>query len=152
MLARFLLLASLSQNSAPLPFTWMIEGMGDPTSQKVVTVTPTQFGFATGLDVKSIRLDPLPTREDPQPHSISPLKQEVTPKWALRAWFAPPGRRFHLRVTLSDGSVHKVDIYRPAPHSQEPEPKSYKVTPFHLIAPRGMWTTHGLRDCINLTS
>jgi hypothetical protein len=148
----FLLLVSLGQDSTPPLFTWGIEGMGEPKSEKLVTVTPTPSGFAMGRDVKSVTLDPLPTREDPKPHSISPLKTETTPKRALRAWFAPPGRRFYLRVTLSDGSVHKVDIYRPAPRSQDPEPKIYKATPFYLIAPRGMWTTHGLRGCINLTS
>lgn len=142
MLATFLLLVSLSQDSAPLPFSWGIEGMGEPKSQKVVTVWPTPLALVSGLDVKTINLDPLPTREDLKPHAISPLKTEPAPKWGLRAWFAPPGRRFHLRVTLSDGSIHKIDIYRQAPRPEKPEPKIYKAIPRHLIAPRGMWTTH----------
>lgn len=140
MLAAFLLLVSLGQDSTPPLFMWGIEGMGDPKSQKLVTVTPTPFGFASGLDVKSVILDPLPTREDPKPQSVLPLKTEITPKRALRAWFTPPGRRFHLRVTLSDGSVHKVDIYRPTPGSEEAKPKIYSVPSLQLIAPRGRWT------------
>jgi hypothetical protein len=69
---------------------------------------------------------------------ILPLKTESTPD-GLRAWFAPPGRRFHLIVSLSDGSTHRVDIYRGSPPSQgSGKPKPLKIYP--LIAPRGTWT------------
>jgi hypothetical protein len=149
MLAAFLLLVSLGQDSTPPLFSWGIQGMGEPKSDKVVTVWPTPFGLATGIDVKAIALDPLPTLEDRTPRTVSPVKTEPAPRWGLRAWFTPPGRRFHLRVTLSDGSVHKVDSYRPAPASED-KPKIYTPRDLQLIAPRGKWTKIARR--IGITS
>ena len=135
MLASFLLLVSLCQDAAPpTPFLWMIVGMGDPKSLTLVTISLTPFGLGNGIEVETISLDPLPTRDDPKPRAIRPLKTEPAPAperslrgRGLRAWFTPPGRRFHLIVTLSDGSTHKIDIYRKAPRSDEP--KIYRVTP-----------------------
>ncbi len=145
MLASFLLLVSLSQDGAtPRPFLWNIEGMDDPKTLTVVTISLTPYGLGNGIEVETISLDPLPTRDDPKPRAIRPLKTEPAPAlmsgWrerGLRAWFAPPGRRFHLIVTLSDGSTHRIDIYRPVPQS---EPK-LKATPI-IDRTIPMWTTH----------
>ena len=145
MLASLLLLVSLIQDGAtPTPFLWLIEGMGDPKSLTVVTISLTPYGLGNGLEVETISLDPLPTRDDPNPRAISPLKTEPAPAlrsgWrerGLRAWFTPPGRRFHLIVTLSDGSTHRIDIYRPVPPTV---PKPLKATPIDRTIP--MWTTH----------
>ena len=152
MLASFLLLVSLGQPAAaPDLFLWIIDGLADAKSQAlIVTVTPTPFGLVRGVDLKTISLDPLPTRDDPTPRSIQPLKTEPAPKWALRAWFTPPKRRFHLIVTLSNGSTHKIDIYRKVPRADVPG--IYKARPLHLIAPRGTWTAHGSRHYIRITS
>lgn len=144
MLASLLLLVSLIQDGAtPTPFLWLIEGMGDPKSLTVVTISLTPYGLGNGLEVETISLDPLPTRDDPNPRAISPLKTEPAPAlrsgWrerGLRAWFTPPGRRFHLIVTLSDGSTHRIDIYRPVP----PTVPKLKATPIDRTIP--MWTTH----------
>lgn len=144
MLASLVLLVSLSQaESAPVPFLWNIQGMGDPASLIVVTISLTPYGLGNGIEVETIRLEPLPTPADPKPHAIDPLKTEPAPAlmsgWrerGLRAWFTPPGRRFHLIVTLSDGSIHKIDIYRTVPPS---EPR--KLRPFPLIAPIPIWAT-----------
>lgn len=142
MLASFLLLVSLIQDGAtPTPFLWMIEGMGNPKSLTVVTISLTPYGLGNGIEVETISLDPLPTRDDPKPRAIRPVKTEPAPAlrsgWrerGLRAWFTPPGRRFHLIVTLSDGSTHRIDIYRPVPPSG-PKPKA---TPIDRTIP--MWT------------
>ena len=45
-----------------------------------------------------------------------------------------PGRRFHLTVTFSDGSVHDVDIYAPAAPD---EPKEFGGGRLQLISFRG---------------
>src|SRR5688572_29398010 len=111
MLASFLLLVSLRQGGAtPTPFLWMIEGMGNPEILTVGTISLTPYGLGNGIEIATIGLDPLPTRGDPQPRAIPPLKTEPAPAlrsgWrerGLRAWFTPPGRRFRLIVTLSDG-------------------------------------------------
>jgi hypothetical protein len=129
--------------------------MGDPKSLTLVTVSLTPFGWGSGIEVNTISLDPLPTRDDPKPRAIRPLKTEPAPEIGmtgrgLRAWFTPPGRRFHLIVTLSNGSTHKIDIYRKVPRSDEP--KIYKVTPLRLLAPRGMWATHGSSYQIRINS
>jgi hypothetical protein len=137
-LTEFLLVLSLAQDSGPAPFHWMIEGLGEPQPTISVTVTPTPFGLVSGVEIKAIALDPLPTHEDPNPRLIQPTSSEATSKWGLRATFAKPGRRFHLRVTLSDGSIHKIDIYRKAPPE---EPKIYQIGPLQLIGPRGTWAT-----------
>jgi hypothetical protein len=156
MLASFLLLVSLSQDAAtPTPFLWGIEGMGDHKSLTVVTISLTPFGLGNGIEVETISLDPLPTRDDPKPRAIPPLKTEPAPalksgvrERGLRAWFTPPGRRFHLIVTLSDGSTHTIDIYRTAP------PSELKIRPLQLIAPihRGTWTTRGSSYHIRINS
>lgn len=148
MLASFLLLVSLSQDAADrTPFLWLIEGMRDPKNPIIVTISLTPFGLAKRIEVETISLDPLPTPEDPKPRAIRPLKTEPAPalksgvrETGLRAWFTPPGRRFHLVVTLSDGSTHKIDIYQKTSPSA---PKIERVRPLQLIAPRGTWTTHG---------
>ena len=122
-LATFLLIVSLSQDAAtPTPFLWMIEGMGDAKSLTLVTISLTPHGLGNRIEVETISLDPLPTADDPKPREI-PLKTEPAPGRGLRgrglrAWFTPPGRRFHLIVTLSDGSTHVIDIYRTAPPSE----------------------------------
>jgi len=154
MLASFLLLVSLSQAGAtPTPFLWNIESMGDPKSLTVVTISLTPYGLGNGIEVETISLDPLPTRDDPKPRAIPPLKTEPAPAlmsgWrerGLRAWFTPPGRRFHLIVTLSDGSTHKIDIYRTVPPSEP------KIRPLQLIAPIPMWTAHRSSDHIRMNS
>jgi len=144
MLASFLLLVSLSQDGAtPTPFLWNIEGMGDPKSLIVVTISLTPYGLGNGIEVETISLDPLPTRDDPKPRAIPPLKTEPAPAlrsgWrerGLRAWFTPPGRRFHLIVTLSNGSTHRIDIYRRVP----PSKPTLMRPPIDRTIP--MWTTH----------
>ena len=145
MLASLLLIVGLSQDMAtPTPFLWLIEGMGDPKKPIVVTISLTPFGLGNGIEVETISLDPLPTPDDPKPGVIRPLKTEPAPEMSqqrgrgLRAWFTPPGRRFHVLVTLSNGSTHKIDIYQAAPVSDP------KRRPLQLIAPiRGTWATHG---------
>ena len=89
------------------------------------------------LEIKAIALVPAPTRDDPKPRTIQPTTTEGTSRWGLQAYFPMPRRPFHLEVTLSDGSVHDVDVYRKVPPS---EPKFYRVGPERLIAPRGVWT------------
>lgn len=144
MFGSFLLLVILGQDAAtPTPFLWRIEGMTDPKNPIMVTISLTPFGLGNGIEVETISLDPLPTPEDPKPRAISPLKTEPAPalksgvrERGLRAWFAPQRRRFHLTVILSDGSVHKIDIYRAAP------PGELKTRPVPMIAPiqRARWT------------
>lgn len=85
MLATFLLLVSLAQDSAPAPFTWWIQGLEDPRRLTLVTVTPTPLELVSGLNVKTISLKPAPTRDDPKPRSIQPVKTEPTLKWGLQA-------------------------------------------------------------------
>ncbi len=146
MLASLLLLVTLSQDAAtPAPFLWLIEGMGDPKSPIVVTISLTPFGLGNRIEVETISLHPLPTPQDPKPGAIRPLKTEPAPEMGfrgrgLRAWFTPPGRRFHLVVTLSDGSTHKIDIYQKTSPS---EPTIQKVRPLQLFAPRATWTMQG---------
>ncbi len=125
MLTTLLLLLSLAQDSAPIPFLWTIQGL-DGSGTIVVTVTPTLFGLESGLDVKTIALDPLPTPNDSNPGLIHPREGEPTAEFGLRARFTPPRRGFHLRVTLSDGSIYKINIYRKAPQN---EPTFYQVQP-----------------------
>ena len=144
MLALFLLLVSFTQDPASsTPFTWVIEGMGDRKSPIVVTISVTPFGLGKRIDVEAVNLYPLPTRDDPNPQAIVPLKTERPPERndgvivrGLRAWFTPPGRRFHLLVSLSDGSTHRIDIHRTVPVSAP----VIKGRPIQLIAPRGTWT------------
>ena len=104
--------------------------MGDRNNPIVVTISLTPFGSSNGIEVETISLDLLPTPDDPKPGVIRPLKTEPAPEMTqhrergLRAWFTPPGRRFHLVVTLSDGSTHKIDIYRAAPVSEPKRSRS----------------------------
>ena len=151
MIATLLVLMTLGQAADPARFMAVIVGLGDPTRETLeITVSPTPFGSVSGVEVASTRLAPLPTREDRQPRAILPLRTEATPTAGLRAWFTPPGRRFHLVVTLSDGSTHTIDIYRPVPPAEAPTPRLSRPTP--LIAPRGMWTTDRSRDHIGMPS
>jgi hypothetical protein len=99
MLATCLVFVTLGQAAAPAPFNWTIEGLGDPTRLTlVVTVSPTPFGLASGLEVNTISLAPLPTRKHRRPAAIRPLTTEPTATSGLRASFTPPGRRFHVIV------------------------------------------------------
>ena len=130
MLASFLLLlVSLSRDAAPPPpFTWMIQGLGPPKSQTIVVticITPVLLGSGkTVPTVETIRLAPLPSRDNPKPRAIRPLKTEPAPEPRARcdgrvqAWFTTPGGRFHLVVTLSDESTHRIDVYRRHPPSK----------------------------------
>ena len=136
MLPVLLLLLGLAQQSEPRLFLWMIIGLGEPGPTIVVTVTPTPFGLVSGVEIKAIALVPVPTRDDRKPRTIQPTNTEPAPRWGLQASFPKPGRRFHLKVTFSDGSVHDVDIYRSPPPD---EPKEFRVRPLQLIAPRGIW-------------
>ncbi len=145
MLASVLVLLTLGQAEAPPPFLWRIEGLGYSKSVTlVVTISPTPFGLANGLAVKSVSLAPLPTREDPKPGAIWPLSTEPAATEGLRARFAPPGRRFHVVVTLSDGSTHTIDIYQKTPPTPAPEPER-EVKPLRLIAPQVIWTANRSR-------
>jgi hypothetical protein len=136
MLPALLLLLGLVQQPEPRLFLWSIIGLGEPGPTIVVTVTPTPFGLVSGLEIKAIALVPLPTRDDPKPRTIQPTKAEPAARWGLQASFPKPGRRFHLKVTLSDQSVHDVDIYRTPPPDER---KEFRVGPLQLIAPRGSW-------------
>ena len=136
MLPALLLLLGLAQQPEPRLFLWTIVGLGEPGPSIVVTVTPTPFGLVSGVDVKAIALQPLPTRDEPKPAAIQPTKTESAPRRGLQASFPRPGRRFHLTVTFSDGSVHDVDIYR---SSTSDERREFRTGPSQLIAPRGSW-------------
>lgn len=137
MLAAILVVASLAQDTDTTPFLWRIQRV-DGGRSLVVTVEPTPFGLTQKLDVKAISLEPLPTVRDPKPRAIRPIEVQATERWGLRASFAEPGRRFHLRVTLSDGSIHRIDIYRAPPRPDKP---AQKPTPLQLIAPpTARWT------------
>lgn len=149
MLATFLLLVSLAQDSAPAPFTWWIQGLEDPRRLTLVTVTPTPLELVSGLNVKTISLKPAPTRDDPKPRSIQPVKTEPTLKWGLQAWFRPVGRRFQLTVTFSDGSTHKIDPWAPPPSGP---PKIYRRYPHPGIAPQTKWAMHWSADRMRITS
>ena len=140
-LAASLLLATLAQGSAPEQFLWGIQGLADRTI--VVTVTPTPFGLATGIEIKDISLEPTPNRPDSRPSSIRPEKTEVTAKWALRAWFARPERRFTLTVRLSDGKTHKIDPWAPAPKERTAPTGPTTVHPLQIIAPPGLKPSRG---------
>lgn len=118
MLASFLLIVSLSQDTAtPTPFLWLIEGMGDPKKPILVTISLTPVGLGNGIEVETISLGPLPTPDDPKPGVIRPLKTEPAPEMSqqrgrgLRAWFTPPGRRFHLMVSFK--RIDSQDRYLP---------------------------------------
>ena len=133
MLAACLLLVSLAQGTAPEQFLWRIQDLAERTI--VVTVSPTPFGLATGIEIKDISLEPAPNRPDSRPRSIHPQKTEVTAEWALRAWFTRPDRRFTLMVTLSDGKTHRID-----PSARAPKERTAPATvgPLRIIAPPGL--------------
>ena len=136
MLPALLLLLGLVQPPEPRLFLWTIIGLGEPGPNILVIVTPTPFGLVSGVEVKAIALQPLPTRDDPKPRRIQPIKTGPAPRWGLQASFPKPGRRFHLTVTFSDGSVHDVDIYAPLPPD---EPKEFQSRPPLLISHRANW-------------
>src|SRR6478609_483830 len=115
--------------------------LGEPHSMVSVTVTPTRFGLVSGVEINAIELDPLPTAADPKPGFIQPTSTRATSTWGLRATFTKPGRRFHLRVTLSYGSIHKIDIYRKPPPE---EPKIRKLRPLPPIGARGTWASRSV--------
>jgi hypothetical protein len=140
-----LLLVGLAhQRPEPLLFTWTIEGLGEPRRATIlVTVTPTPFGLTQGLvNVKTITLTPVATREHPRPRAIHPLKTEPALRSGLRASFTRHERRFRLTFTFSDGSTHTVDPWAPPPPDpQQPEIKIYQVP--RMIAPPGMTARWG---------
>jgi hypothetical protein len=135
-----LLLVTLAQASDSELFLWGIRGLGDGQPSIEVTITPTPFGLTQGIHIKAVTLAPTRTRTDPRPRSIRPLKTEVTPKWALQAWFTRPARRFTLTVTLSDGTTHRIDPW--APHrTEENKPRQPDTLP--TVAPPGVTTFRG---------
>jgi hypothetical protein len=73
MLPALLLLLGLAQPAEPRLFLWTIIGLGEPGSTILVTVTPTPFGLVSGVDIKAIALQSLPTRDDPKPRTICRL-------------------------------------------------------------------------------
>ena len=79
MLPGLLLLLGLAQQPEPRLFLWTIIGFGEPGPNIVVTVTPTPFGLVSGVEVKAIALQPLPTRDDSKPRTIQPRKTEPAP-------------------------------------------------------------------------
>jgi hypothetical protein len=136
MLPALLLLLSLAQQSEPRLFLWTIEGLGEPHSTILVTITPTPFGLVSGVEVKAITIDLVPTRADPKPRAIRPLKTEPAPRSGLQSTFTKPTRRFHLNVTLADGSVHDLDVYRTAPPDER---KEFGGGRLQLISFHGSW-------------
>ena len=138
MLTASLLLVTLAQGSALEQFLWRIQKLADQTI--VVTVTPTPFGLATGIEIKAISLEPTPNRTDSRPSTIRPEKTEVPTEWGLRAWFTRPERRFTLTVTLSDGKTHRIDPWAPAP-KERTAPTT--VHPLRIIAPPGLKPSRG---------
>jgi hypothetical protein len=136
MLPALLLLLGLGQQSEPRLFLWTIIGLGEPGPTIQVTVTPTPFGLVSGVEVKAIALQPLPTRDDPKPRAIQATKTEPASRWGLQASFPKPGRRFHLTVTFADGSVHDIDIYAMPPPDK---PEIHQVGPLRLISFIGTW-------------
>ena len=70
MLPALLLLLGLVQQPEPRLFLWTIIGLGESGPSIVVTVTPTAFGLVSGVEIKAIALQPLPTRDDPKPRAI----------------------------------------------------------------------------------
>jgi hypothetical protein len=106
---------------------WQIEGIYDTSRLTLVTVRPPR----ELASVEAIALEPAPTPDDPKPRSIEPVKIEPTPDgFGLRAWFRPLRQRFYLRVTLSDGTTHKIDIYAlPKIEAPKSEPKPYRYYP-----------------------
>jgi hypothetical protein len=146
MLPITLLLVSLAQQRPdPLLFTWGIEGLGEPRSATIlITVTPTPFGLTQGfVDVKTITLTPVATREDPRPRAIHPLKTEPAPRSGLRASFTRPDRRFRLTFTFLNGSTHTVDPWAPRPADlQSPEHQIYQGAP-EMVAPPGLTARWG---------
>jgi hypothetical protein len=96
-------------------------------------------GLTQKLEVKAISLELLPSRDGPIPRAIAPITTRMTAAWGARASFTPVRRRFNLRVTLGDGSVHTIHIHPALPRSQQPQP--YKVEPYKHTAPHpGRWT------------
>jgi hypothetical protein len=136
MLPALLLVLGLGQPPEPRLFLWTIIGLAEPGPNIVVTVTPTPFGLVSGFEVKAITIDLVPTRADPKPRAIRPLKTEPAPRWGLQAIFTKPPRRFHLKLTLADGSVQDLDIYAPPPPD---EPKEFQSRPLQLISHRANW-------------
>ena len=139
MLAAWVLLIAFAQGSEPALFGWQIEGLSDRGPSIVVTVTPTPFGHAKGIQIKRVRLAPTSTRTGSRPRSLRPNKIEVS-EWTLRSWFTRPQRRFQLTVTLSDGTTHRVDPWA-SPRNESPRPR--EVRPGSLTAPPGLTTLWG---------
>lgn len=112
------LVANIAVVSADLRlFLWTIQGLENPKSLFIVTVTPTTLGLAGGLDVTEIAIKPAPTLKDPDPNLIRPVKTEPMSRSGLRASFKPGGRRFHLFVTFRDGTARTIDPWGPMPPS-----------------------------------
>ena len=130
-----------AQESQPRLFLWMIEGLVSTGHEIEVTVTPTRFGQVKGLTVTALELLPLPAADDPHPGQIAPTRSKTTPLTdAFIAWFPQPTRRFQLRVTLSDGTTHDIDVFKTLPKGDS-EPKDYTI-------PKSL-KTDGLRWCAN---
>jgi len=107
---------AVAQAPEPRLFTWGILGARTAEREIEVIITPTRFGQVQGIKVKAVELMPLPTADDPRPRHIAPNRTDTTPLTdALRAWFTKPRGRFHLHVTLSDGTTHEIDIYARPP-------------------------------------
>jgi hypothetical protein len=145
-LAASLLLVTLAQGAAPELFLWRIGGLADRSATMVVTVTPTPFGLASGIDIKDISLQPTRTRIDSRPRSIRPHKTEITTEWALQAWFTRPERRFTLTVTLSDGKTHRIDPWAPVPPKERTGPTTVRPLVGLAVAVRAVWHARHPRD------
>ena len=91
MFPALLLLLGLAQQSEPRLFLWTIVGLGEPGPSIVVTITPTPVGLVSGVEIKAIALQPLPTRDDPKPRTIQPTNTEPAARWGLQALFPKPG-------------------------------------------------------------
>jgi hypothetical protein len=95
-------------------FLWNIQGLEDPKGLVRINVTPTPLGLVIGLDVRVIAIRPSPTRDDPNPRVIEPLRSEVTSRFGRDAWFNAVGRRFYLVVSFRDGSTRTIDPWGPS--------------------------------------
>jgi len=115
------------RDAAPRMLLWSIGGLENPKGLMAVRVQPTQLGLVLGLDVKSIHVRPVATREDQTPHLILPVKTERRDH-ALQAVFNPVGRRFFLIVTLRDGTTETIDPIGP------PAADKFRTMPLDEIA------------------
>ncbi len=89
------------------------------------------------------------TRDDPSPRSMERVKTEPAPKWGLRGWFAPPGRRFYLRSRLRYGEPRNGRGWPPrwGDESQNAKPSSPESNRLSCTASTAR-TRPGQRDLI----